>query len=118
MFHLLMSTDKQMIYGPLTVVSDNHCLTTATTITPTTATNHNNNSDTYIVTVSVAMMIRLCAIDGDLILIEGSCGIKALFRIRCSPYISFEHIKLNEVIIYTKYYLFLFHIYLISISCA
>ena len=86
-----MSTDEQMIYGPFTVVSDNHC--------PTMTTNHNHDSDAYVVTVSVAMMMRLCAIDDDLILIEGSCGIKALFRIRCSSDISFNHIKLNEVIV-------------------
>lgn len=86
-----MSTDEQMVYGPLTVVSDNHC--------PKMTTNHNHNSDAYVATVSVAMMTRLCAIDGDLVLIEGSCGIKALFRIRCSSDISFDHIKLNEVTI-------------------
>ena len=84
-----MSTDEQMIYGPFTIVTNNHCQTITT----------NHNSDAYVATVSVAMMIRLCAIDDDLILIEGSCGIKALFRIRCSSDISFDHIKLNEVIV-------------------
>jgi len=69
-----MSVNEQIIYGPLTVID-----------------NLRNDSDTY-ATVSLATMIRSCTCDGR-------DGLNALYRIRCSSDISFDEIKLSEVIL-------------------